>query len=578
MPMYSYTALLVGGAHGWHDGSGRIVYSFLQAIPDYYERADTNGDGAPDIARITEEDSLSLAARVAMSPAEKKLVQLGVEAWNEVANINLTLAEAGSVGDITFGAANFGDPGLYGFVPDFPGTLGQPSAHGDVWLNRGNPLQVGPYYGNTGWQTILHEIGHGLGLHHPHDDGEYADNGMTVMSYMSVGGLAEDPDTSWPVTPMQWDIEAVQQLYGPNLATRTGDTTYFGPALPGTGSAFELLDGALLANGLRAVLTIWDAGGNDTISAANQTRAVRIDLNNGSFSSLHPHALGLIAIASEVRIGGVVVNRIENAVGSAARDRLTGNDGANRLDGGAGADMMIGGAGSDIFVVDHVRDWASEEEAPGIDTIESSVNYGTTPGVENLVLTGAAVSGFGNALDNVISGNGADNLIDGRAGADTLRGGGGDDIYTVDQAGDRIIERAGEGADIVRALASYALGTGVEALVLEEGVVAGTGNALANLVTGNLSANKLNGGGGADTLQGEGGNDVLRGGAGGDILAGGEGADTIALLRASESTGAAFDTLSGFSFAEDLIDLPVAVAKTGESSGEPCPPQASTSI
>jgi Ca2+-binding RTX toxin-like protein len=68
----------------------------------------------------------------------------------------------------------------------------------------------------------------------------------------------------------------------------------------------------------------------------------------------------------------------------------------------------------------------------GIDTVNSSVTYPLDANVENLFLTGAgAVSGTGNALNNLITGNSASNNLSGLGGNDTLRGLGGNDTLTV---------------------------------------------------------------------------------------------------------------------------------------------------
>jgi Ca2+-binding RTX toxin-like protein len=69
----------------------------------------------------------------------------------------------------------------------------------------------------------------------------------------------------------------------------------------------------------------------------------------------------------------------------------------------------------------------------------------------------------------------------------------------------------------------------------------------------------LIGGRGGDHLTGGDGADLLYGGGGGDTLTGGAGADVFHYDSASESTGSGYDTLAGFDFAQDRIDLPVAV-------------------
>ena len=103
----------------------------------------------------------------------------------------------------------------------------------------------------------------------------------------------------------------------------------------------------------------------------------------------------------------------------------------------------------------------------------------------NQLLAGAA----GN--DTLTGGDGNDWLLGG-TGADTLRGGAGNDTYSVDNAGDVVIENSGDGVDVVEASISYTLTNNVENLTLVgTGANAGSGNALDNVIAGNAADNLL---------------------------------------------------------------------------------------
>ncbi|SHK39300.1 Concanavalin A-like lectin/glucanases superfamily protein, partial [Roseomonas rosea] len=129
---------------------------------------------------------------------------------------------------------------------------------------------------------------------------------------------------------------------------------------------------------------------------------------------------------------------------------------------------------------------------------------------------------------DIIAGLGGDDRLLGGAGSDQMFGGLGDDGYMVDDAGDVVVELAGEGYDRVTARIDYVLGANVEKLMLEGAAVSGTGNALDNRILGTDGANILSGLDGEDALVGNGGNDQLLGGAGDDRLVGGAGADSMA--------------------------------------------------
>ncbi len=242
--------------------------------------------------------------------------------------------------------------------------------------------------------------------------------------------------------------------------------------------------------------------------------------------------------------------------GGAGNDRLTGGAGifADKLDGGAGADTMEGGDGDDIYVVDSGLDKVTElalVDSGANDSVLASVNYILAANVEHLTLIGKALTGFGNDLDNTVTGTGKNNrllglagsdtvsgldgndTLDGGAGNDSLLGGIGNDLYQVDSAADVADETGGTGTDTVLATVSYSLTANavgdIENLTLaaKSGSITGDGNALANSIVGNEGANALNGLDGNDTLNGGVGNDTLTGGVGDDRIIGGAGADVI---------------------------------------------------
>jgi VCBS repeat-containing protein len=261
-----------------------------------------------------------------------------------------------------------------------------------------------------------------------------------------------------------------------------------------------------------------------------------------------------------------------SGTGNTLNNAIVGNAGANLLDGAAGTDTMTGGAGNDTYIVDTTGDVIVEAAGGGNDTAYSSANYTLSANVETLVLTGsAAINGSGNAQANTIIGNAGNNTLSGMAGndllvggagndildggldADTLEGGAGNDTYVVDNAGDVVVENAGEGVDTVQSSIAYTLGATVENLALTGGAhINGAGNALDNVITGNSGNNVLNGLDGNDTLVGGLGNDTLDGGAGADSLQGGAGDDTYLVDDAGdvvvEGAGAGTDTVqSGLS-------------------------------
>ncbi len=138
-----------------------------------------------------------------------------------------------------------------------------------------------------------------------------------------------------------------------------------------------------------------------------------------------------------------------------------------------------------------------------------------------------------------------------------MSGGNGDDTYVVTNS-DKIVEKAGGGADKVLSWASsYTLQDNVEHLKLEGTTNStGIGNDLGNILTGNSGNNLLEGKGGTDILNGGDGNDTLNGGAGRDVLIGGAGNDRFVFSNLSDSKPArdGMDLIKDFGKG-DIIDL-----------------------
>jgi Ca2+-binding RTX toxin-like protein len=245
----------------------------------------------------------------------------------------------------------------------------------------GSDLTIGDAYTHPRDNTLVHELGHALGLKHPHEDLRYpgvdgsndsGDFGLntgttTVMSYnwpyWRDGGFEIRGDLT---DYMAADIAALQALYGTDTDTARGRDVY-----RDTG----------------ALICIWDAGGRDRIDFSDTGRATVIDLRAATLEAA-PGGGGWLSYIARAGgpLGGYTIARgvvIEDATGGTGRDRIAGNGagntlagngdndrlsglggndvltggaGADRLDGGRGDDTLDGGGGSDTFIFDGGRD------------------------------------------------------------------------------------------------------------------------------------------------------------------------------------------------------------------------------
>ncbi|SNX59968.1 Matrixin [Nitrosomonas ureae] len=278
------------------------------------------------------------SAFVPLTTADQINFVRALQQWANVANLNFVqVAETASeVGDIR--AAYTEDPDestlAWTYLPS-PSTLA-----GDIWINTKGLLRFQDWNpGSISFETILHELGHALGLEHPFADPndpskvglprDLDNTRYTIMSY-TYSNLEGNEGTEFsfhPTTPMVLDISAIQFLYGFNNFYHAVNDTY---TFDDANTYHE---------------TIWDAGGSsDTLRYAGAIPSL-IDLNPASASQI---GQPVYMQSNGVNIGSPIHNiwiadnvMIENAIGGQGNDTFIGNNASNSLDGGEGIDTVV---------------------------------------------------------------------------------------------------------------------------------------------------------------------------------------------------------------------------------------------
>ena len=338
--------LLAGSA--WNTNT--ITYSFPTAS-SYYGTSATYSDPAP----FNGFQVLS-AAQIAIVQKAFQLVSsytgLVFQQITETATTHATIRLADSAQPST----------SYAYYP------GTGNVSGDVFY--GNIRNQTPSVASYAFDTILHEIGHALGLKHGQDTSTYgalpANHNSTEYSIMDYYSYVGAPSTyytnaagSGAQTYMGDDIAALQYIYGANYGSNAGNTVYSWD--PNTGE--ERINGlgqeASTTNTIYE--TVWDGGGVDTYDLGNYSSDLNVDLRPGAWSTFSTAELAYLDGSNlSVRAKGNIFNSdlyngntaslIDNVKGGLGNDRLTGNDINNVIDGGAGNDTLTGGMGADTFV------------------------------------------------------------------------------------------------------------------------------------------------------------------------------------------------------------------------------------
>lgn len=340
-----------------------------------------------------------------------------VELWDDL--VAPEFVEKNGLGaDIQF--ANSADPAqAYAYYPGDGGYKFQ----SDVFVADPalNPSNVWFDFNGYGATTLVHELGHAIGLSHPgaynYDPeldltyanyAEYAQDSLqyTIMSYWgaeNTGAYHIDWSTFYfgnAQTPLLHDILTIQDKYGADPNTRAGDTVYGFNSTAGN-AVYDFTQNEF------PILSIYDAGGTDTIDLSGFDAGVFLNLQDGQFSS----AAQAVPTAEEINTKrGEVIAPIygEQAALSQAQVTATSNSYIAYNAGQIALDTGVSGVAATEY-----------------DNI--SIAYGTI--IENGIGGSARDVLWGNAVDNVLEGRGGNDVLDGFAGDDTLWGGEGADLF-----------------------------------------------------------------------------------------------------------------------------------------------------
>lgn len=555
----TWKGLLSGNT--WSGGS--VTYGFASGASDYYGGSLYSSYNEP-------------AQFLSFSGAGKNIIRAAFTTWGSVTTLAISEAGSGAHPQINVGGSTIPDT-AWAYYPS------SADSGGDVWFGLDKPyfskLVSGSssYIGSYEYATALHEIGHALGLKHPHQGtttvpAAYDGLEYTVMSYRSYlggpTGFYTAETWGYPQSLMMLDIAAIQQLYGADYSALAGNTTYRFDPLTGEMKVDGVSAG--VPGGNRVFRTLWDGNGTDTIDLSAYSTDLDIDLNPGKGidldvggsaqrAQLSSSVYAAHHIYMSLLWNGDTRSLIENAIGGSGDDVLVGNQAANTLNGGAGDDFLTGGLGADRFVLgagtdvvtdtlagldgDTIADFTAADmiQVQGKSLTAAKVSYNASSGLLKIDADGDGTADATIAIGTAVS-----------AGNLQVTAAGGSSQIAFGTVAVPVPPTSGTGSALTVTLTSssdtYAAPSG------QTVIVSGLGG--MDKITGSSGDDILDGGNDNDTLIGGAGDDTLIGGKGKDTLTGGGGADHFVFssndIPASTS---ATDIVADFTPGTDMIEF-----------------------